>query len=1129
MKKNCFGAVAAALAWLLAAVPAAAEEDRGYYGHPAIHGETIVFHAEGSLWRVDAAGGRAERLTGGRGLELHPRFSPDGEWIAFAGQYEGSMDVYVMPAEGGTPRRLTHHGYAELPTAWAPDGSAVYFHSAREHPFFVRTTFRVPFDGGMAEQLPIGPASYLVMAEDGKTVAFNRNYVQPRTWDRYGGGLADNIWMGDLEAGEFRQVTTYFGNDLTPMFAAGRLFFKSERDGWMNLWSVSLDGDDLRQHTAFDDFAIRRPSTDGERIVFQKGADIWLYDPEAEEATLVDIRFSSDRPERRRRLAEPRDFLESYAVTNDGRRTVLSIRGDLFNIPVEAGRPVPITETPGVRETEVAFAGEDSEYILYLSDESGEYELFRTDARTGTETVRLAPANGEVEGFQPFFNLEVDPEGRRVAWADHTGRLYYTDIEEPDPKLVVHARVAELRGYDWSPDGHYLAYSLHGPNRYRRIYIHDTGSGESFPVTDAFHDSFSPAWDPEGDYLFYLSARTFNRQGGAFEYENVMVEPTKAYAVLLREDVENPFFRLDPYEEDEEEEKEKEEENNDNGKDEEPEETKQEIEQQYEPDGVDPLAEEEEDKPEPLQIDRDGILDRQVEFPMPSGNLGNLRAAKDKVFYMRWDGNAGLMSFSYKEDDPEPKEFASGIDGYTLSADRSQVAYRRGSTVRIAGAGAARATPDDKGPDLGRIRLLVEPEEEWRQIHREAFRFYRDYFYAENMGEMDWEAVAERYASLLPRIGTRRELTDLLGGMISELGHSHTYIFGDGDAAGPPHIGAGMPAMDFEHDEESGLLRVTRIYRGEPWNPHLQSPWNTRRNREVEEGWFLLAVNGGKVSAEEDINRHFWGYANEEVQLTLAPEPDRDAGRDYRVRLLGEDWALRRHDWEEANRRYVSEQSDGRIGYVHLPNMGTEGLVAFYRQYYPQLDREALVIDVRYNGGGNVSQLLIRRLREELYALRTQRQFDEVGTYPFRVFVGPMACVMNQNTASDGDIFAHSFRLFELGPLIGTRTWGGTVGIRSHTRFVDGGGLRVPEFPFIDLELGYDIENYGIDPDDGFEVDITPEDFAAGRDPQLDLAIEYLLAELETGRYEMPELPEELPDRSVRHFRERSEEWLDRP
>ncbi len=1124
MRWNWLAALTAALL-LAVAGPAAAG---GYYAYPAVHGSTVVFQAEGSLWRVDAAGGRAERLTGGEGLELHPRFSPDGQWIAFAGQYEGSTDVYVMPADGGVPRRLTHHAYAELPSAWAPDGSAIYFHSARAHPFFARRTFRVPFEGGPPEALPIGPASHLAMAEDGRTIAFNRNYVQPRTWDRYGGGLADDIWMGDLESGQYRRVTTYFGNDLTPLFAAGRLFFKSERDGRMNLWSVSMDGEDLRQHTAFEDFAIRRASTDGQRIIFQKGADIWLYDPDEEQARKVDIEFHSDRAERRRRLATPRDFLESYAVTNDGRRTVLSVRGDLFNVPVEHGRLIPLTGTPGVRETEVAFAGEESEYVLYLSDESGEYELFRTDARTGTETVRLAPAGDgqEVKGFQPFFPLEVDPTGRRVAWADHTGRLHYTDIEKPDLRLAVHSRIAELRGYDWSPCGHFLAYSLHQENLYRRIYVLDTGTGQSFPVTDAFHDSFSPAWDPEGEYLFYLSARTFNRQGGAFEYENVMIEPTKAYAILLREDVENPFFRPDPYEEDDEDD---EPENNGNGEDEEPAETKQEIEQQYEP-GTEPPADEredeEEDKPEPIRIDREGILSRHVAFPMPSGNLGHLRAAKDKVFYLRYGNRADLMSFSYKDDDPEPREFAGGVDGYTLSADRSQLAYRRGSTIRITAASASSANSNDKGSDISRIRLFVEPEEEWRQIFREAFRFYRDYFYVENMGEVDWEEVADRYQTLLPRIGTRRELTDLLGGMISELGHGHTYIFGHGDAPSVRHEGAGMPAMDLEPDDESGLHRVTRIYRGEPWNPELQSPWNTRRNREVKEGWYLIAVNGRRVGAEEDVDRHFWGYANEEVQLTLAPGPDPGEGRDYRVRLLGEDWALRRHAWEEDNRRYVAEQSEGRIGYVHLPNMGTEGLVAFYRQYYPQLDREALIIDVRYNGGGNVSQLMIRRLREELYALRTQRNFEHVRTYPSRVFTGPMACVINQNTASDGDIFSHAFRLFELGPLIGTRTWGGTVGIRSHTQFVDGGGIRVPEFPYIDLELGYDIENYGVEPDEGFEVDIRPEDHAAGRDPQLDRAIEYLLGQLETGEWGLPDLPEDPVDRSVESFRERSAQWL---
>ncbi len=1112
---------------VLLAVGWAPAQHAGYYNHPDIHGDVVVFASEGDLWRVAVAGGVATRLTSDVGIETHPRISPDGETVAFAAEYDGNLDVYAIPIAGGSATRLTWHPGADVPSGWTPDGAEILHFTARSHPRFDRETWAVPAKGGVPRKFPIGTSSYATVSADGKMVAFNRNYVQTRTWKRYGGGLADDVWIGDLAAGTFTQVTKYFGNDLNPMFVGERLVFASERDGRMNLWSTDLKGADLRQETKLADFDVRFPETDGrDRVVFQHGADIYLYDMGRREARKIDIALSTDRSKTRPQLPPAAKFLDDFAISNDGRKLLVAARGDLFNVPVKSGRVVPLTASPNSRERVVAFAGEKDDKLAYFSDASGDYEVYAREARTGANEERITdPADATRGTFQPFFRIAASPDGSAVAFADQRGTLYWTNLTTKTLTLVDRGPVWEIRDYEWSPDSRWLAYARTERNEYSRVYIHDTKSGENRAVTDGMFDSFSPTWDPEGKHLYYLSNRTFNRQDAAFEYETVMVDPTRIYAILLDQESKNPFLKRDPYEEDDEkkakeekEKKEKKDKKKTSGDDDETTATLATKEK-----------DEEKDKKVEVKIAFEGIANRHIEFPMASGEYRGLRAAKGRVFYLDSTGEETLLRvYDHTKEKPEPKTFAAKVSSYAISRNREHIAVLAEEKITVSKASADKPGDDDPSPDLSRIHIETRPVEEWRQIFRETVRYNRDFFHDPKMALNDWEATAATYSPLVERVSIRQELTDLIGNLIGELGHGHTYVSGNGDAPTGRTVSTGLLGVNFAVDETSNTVRLEHILRGERWNAKARSPFNNELNEGVADGSYLLTVNGKPVTADVDPLSHFWGLAGKDVLLGIAPVRDLAKTKEYRVTLLSSEDELRYFEWVKGRREYVAAKTDGQIGYVYIPNMGTDGLQAFFRDYFSQIDRKALVIDVRWNGGGNVSQMLIRRLSEKFYAMMKPRNFEFANTYPSRVFQGPMAALINDRCGSDGDIFSRSFRKFGLGPLIGERTWGGVVGIRFATRFVDGGGMNVPEFAFMDAELGYGIENYGIEPDPGYEVSNSPDDEVAGRDPQLDRAIEYLMAEMKKEKYQPMKFPDQI-DRSPAHFRERSREWMDKP
>jgi len=1075
----------------------------GYYRFPTLHGDRIVFSAENDLWQVSVAGGLATRLTTHPGNEAFPKFSPDGQWLAFSAEYEGNVDVYVMPAVGGEPRRLTWHPEADEVMAWRPDSRHIVFRSRRVAVDRMTHLYEVPRDGGPARLVPVGIASLASFSPDGRRIAFNRNSVEFRTWKRYTGGLAPDVWVGDLDAGRFHQLTDWEGTDEFPMWHGDRVLFASDRSGRLNLYAVRPDGGAPQQLTTHDEYDVRWPDAHDGRVVYMHGGDLWLLDVATGQTRCVPITLPSDRVRTRLRYPDATPTLRTYGLSDDGQRIVLAARGEVWERPTRPGRTVPLTQTPGIRERAPAFSP-DGTQVAVISDETGEQELVLLDARGKTPPRRLTN-QGRGWLFPPIWS----PDGQRLAYADLTMTLYLVDVASGAVTTVDHSPVWEITEYAFSPDGKWLAYTKPEAEDVSSIYLYDIAAGRAVAITDSFTDDTNPVWDPEGRFLYFLSKRTLNPLLSERDFEHIITQTTKPYAVLLARGTVSPFLarELQP--------------------------------QRPEPPKPPPTDEDEEDGAEPpkpptpppgprelpkMTVDLDGIAQRIVEFPVPPDNYSALRAIKGKVFYMGqpprglmegrtypgdWARPTRLHVFDFEKQKAEV--FIGKLRDYTLSGDGERIAYRVDNEIIV---GRTGQSPEKaKADDLDKVNpaelpLVVEPLAEWTQILAEAWRLQRDFYWVENMAGVDWPAERERYTRLLPRISTRTELNELIGQMIGELGTSHTYVWG-GDLESAPGIGVGLLGADLEPDPAVGALRFVRVLRPEVWETDIAAPL-TEAHAGVRDGDYLLAINHRPVTAEDDVHRLLARLAGQEVLLTVARQADRGDARDVQIKTLTSDRQLRYRDWCRRNREYVAAQTGGRVGYFHIPDMGGNGLVEFIKGFYPQVQKEGLIVDVRANGGGFVSQLIIDRLARQVVAFRRARR-GEVYTYPARVHRGPKVCLINQQSGSDGDIFPESFKLLELGPVIGMRSWGGVVGIRGDKPFVDGGVSTQPEFSWWEPRRGWGLENSGVVPD--IEVDILPDDYLAGRDPQLDRGIAEVLRMLEAQPVVPPNL-DPPPDKS---------------
>ena len=1064
---------------LVGAVATPAGAAGGYLRTPDIHGQTVVFCAEGDLWSVSDQGGVARRLSAHPGLESSPAFSPDGAWIAFSGQYDGNRDVFVMPAAGGEPRRLTWHPAVEDVLGWSPDGKRILFRSRAEEPHNGWEIYAVPAAGGEPEKLPVGWAGRLAIDPESGRYAFSRPSSETFTWKRYRGGTAAELWVGDPKLADFRKVTDFPGFDAYPMWHGGRVYFLSDQGGTADLWSMLPDGSDRRRLTDEGRWDARWPAIgpDG-RIVYMLAGGLKLYDPATQSSRVLSIELPSERNLSRSRYSDAAQFLSGFSLAPEGDRLAIAARGELFALPVEDGVTLPVTRGSGARE-EFPEYSPDGKRLLYVTDASGEEAIHSADAWGRGEVKILRPAGERGHLYAPFWS----PDGKWIVYGDEAQNLWLQAVADGESVRIDSSDRGPIREYTFSPDSRWIAYTKYLSNDFGGIFLYDTQEKLSRRVTSPYTDNHAPAWDPEGKYLYFVSGRTMNPLFGSRDFTNVEVNNAKLYLTLLQADSENPFAHLEGVPPKAEAEGAKKDEGKGKAKKGSRPEKK---------DDKDKGEDDDEEKaPEPVRIDFAGIGERVVALDVPAGQYDGLEAIAGKLFYLStpltaWTEQEGdesptgsLMVFDFES--KEAEEFMGGVAGSRIAAKGEKMVVAKGpGELYVVGTGSKPDDLSEAGVSLDGVVIDLDPREEWAQIYHEAWRRMRDRYWDESMAGVDWAAMREQYAALLPLLAHRDDLGDLLGELIGELNTSHTYVWGGDRGGNATAVATGLLGADLAR--EGAAYRIARLYRGDEADdlaaPLLAPGVNLR------EGQYILAVNGLPFAVDQPFHASLEKLADKDVLLTVADDAVGKANRrDVVVTTLRSEGALRYADWVRRNREWVDQASGGKFGYVHIPDMGYSGMTTFDRWFYPQTDREGLIVDCRWNGGGFVSQILLERLRRPITAWDRTR-FGQVETYPYRALNGPFVVLTNQEAGSDGDILPRAVQIEKLAPVIGMRSWGGVIGISDSQNLVDGGTVTFPYAAWWEKDGGWTIENHGVDPD--IVIDNLPQEVASGKDSQLE-------------------------------------------
>jgi tricorn protease len=1071
----------AALTLALAAAPALAVDDARLLRFPDVHGDTIAFSHGGDLWTVSAGGGQARRLTSGDGLEVFPRFSPDGRWIAFTATTDGSADVWVIPAAGGEPRRLTWYparentdrmGFDNIVLGWTPDGRILFRSQRGPMGGFLGEPWAVRPEGGPAERYPIAEAGHVSFSPDGKRAAITRIFRDFRQWKRYQGGMAQDVWLYDLASHAVEKITDWRGTDTQPMWLGDAVYYLSDRDGWkVNLWRYDLASKQASRVTDFEEFDCKWAHAGPDRLVFENGGWLYLLDPKDGKARKVSVELPDDARFARRRWVNVAEQITDASLAPDGKRVAFTARGEVFTVPAEHGDVRNVTRSSGARERNAVWSP-DGRWIAYFSDATGEEELYVAAQDGRSKPVKLTGGPPSWH-FRPTWS----PDSSRLAWADRGLRLWWVSLADKQPQLAVKAPQREIAEYAWSPDGRWLAYATDTATDFSAVFLYSLETRATTQVTADGFDSGEPVFDPDGKVLYLLSNRDVVPTLGQLERSYTVDKMTRPHAITLRADLPSPFApRSDEVKT---------------------------------ADGKEPPREGEKKEeprprkaPEPLKIDLAGIQQRIVPFPVQPGNYQALQLAKGKAYWLAQPTaeltagpgprKAGLKAFDLEK--RKEVELLPAVERYEISADGSRLLYKADKTWALVEPkeGLKEAKPGEGVLKLDGLKLELDPRAEWAQIYAETWRLFRDFFYLPDMGQVDWPAMRARYQPLVAHVTHRFDLTYVLGELVGELGTGHTYV-GGGDQPKVERVPVGTLGADLALDAAAGRWRIARILPAQPWIEGRATPL-LAPGVKVAAGDYLLAIDGQELGPKDEPYRLLAQAPGRTVTLTVNGRPDRTGARDVQVQPLPNEQDLRYFDWVESNRRKVEQASGGQVGYLHIPDMGAPGLTEFIRQFYAQSGKAGLVVDVRANGGGFVSQMILERLRRRLMGMSNQRE-QRPFTYPASAVSGPMAAIANQYSASDGDIFPHYFRAYGLGPVIGQRTWGGVVGIRGlYSGMVDGGYSNVAEFGIYDLGGRWVVENEGVTPD--IEVDNTPADLAAGRDPQLDRAVAEVLKQI---------------------------------
>ena len=1066
---------------------------------PDIRGDRVVFTYAGDLWTAPSSGGAALRLTSHAGVEVFGKFSPDGKWVAFTGQYDGDEQVYVVPVSGGEPRQLTFYpargplaprwGWDNQVFGWSKDSKRIFFRSLRDSwSLPIARLYSVSIEGGPATAFPMPTAGSGDLSPTNDEIVYSPQSRDFRSEKRYGGGQANQLYVFNLKTNAAKRITEGPRATRDAMWIGDTIFFNSDRDGHFNLYAYSNSNGKTTRVTSNESWDVRWPSSDNEnQIVYELNGELVVMDARSRKNTPISINVPDEGNSRRPSRVAAGNLIESVGLSPKGERALFAARGDIFSAPIEKGPTRNLTDSSGAHDKWPSWSPDGSQ-IAFISDKSGEEELYLMP-QDGSKPAEQITNGGTAMRYSP----EWAPDGKRIAFSDKDGKLYVLTLADKKIVEIADTPRGQIRDYTWSPRGNFIAFTMANQNLFASVNVWSATDGQVRRVTDANFNAYNPAWDPQGNYLYFLSDREFAPQISNIEFNYATNRPTYIYALALRKDVKHPF----PPESDEV--------------------TIAKPEESPKPAGppaadkpadapatppATPTAEAKPDAapkpPATMTIDFDGLANRVARVPVGAENYFGLSAKTGHLLYVvggagyygrQSDRTASLRIYAMKE--RKETTLVEDIRGYFLSDDGSKVLVAQGPGYNLYD-----ATPvgEKTRKAVSTANLYVDrvPSEEWNQIFNEVWRRYRDWFYVSNMHGYDWVALREQYKPMLKYVAHRSDLNYVISEMIAELTVQHAYIDG-GDFQIPARPRSGLPGARFELDQQAGKYRISKIFGGQNSEDIYRSPL-TEVGVNVSVGDYVLAINGEELKATDDPYRLLRNRSDNTVQLTVNKTPTMQGSRTVSYRPITDEQNLIYMDWVDANRERVSKATNGRVGYLHVPDMGANGIREFIKWYYPQLRKEALIVDVRANGGGNVSRMLIERLRRKVLALNYSRTIDDANTYPDGVFIGPMVALLDENSASDGDIFPAMFREAGLGPLIGKRSWGGVVGITNRGMLIDGGVVNVPESGFASKNGEWIIEGYGVDPD--IEVDNDPQSVIAGKDPQLERAIAEVMARL---------------------------------
>ncbi len=1055
---------------------------------PALHGNKVAFTYAGDLYTVARTGGIARKLTADAGMEMYSRYSPDGNTLAFCAQYDGNTELYKMPADGGVPVRLTYTatlnrdevsdrmGPSNILMTWRDNETLVYRSRMKSFNDFMGQLYLANINGGLSVQMPLPAGGNCSFSPDKKRMAYNRIMREYRTWKYYKGGMADDIWIYDFDSKKIENITNNVSQDIFPMWTDNKIYFCSDRERTMNIFCYDLITKQTRKVTSYTQYDVKFPSLGDDAIIYENGGWLYTLDLKTEQIQKINITIADDLVTGRNEWVDGTKNVQSTSLSPDGMRMLMNARGDVFSIPAKTGITYNYSKSSNSHERSASWSP-DGKWISYISDMTGEDEIYIQKA-DATEAAKQLTKNADTYKYGFIWS----PDSKKILWNDQQKRLNCVDVASGNMMVIAKSVTGEINDFTWSSDSKWVSYSDSKVGQKNILYLYEMATAKITPITTQWYDSYSPSFSSDGKYLFFISDRDFNPTYSNTEWNHSYSDMSKIYFVTLAANTTSPFAPV-----------------NDavaitNSEENKP--------------ATDDKTKDAKKKDEPkaaaskdVKVDLDGIQNRIGVLPISASGYFGLSIIDNSVYYMKrgnGDEATALKLFDLKD----KKETDLGeIDGYEIGNNNKKMLVRKAKGYYIIDLPKGKLDLKES-INTSDVKVLVDRKAEWKQIFDESWRQMRYFFYDSNMHGVDWPAMKAKYEVLLPYVNHRADLSYIIGEMIGELSIGHAYV-GGGDLPKAERIQLGLLGADLVR-EANGYYRIAKILKGENWTGNLRCPLTDIGVNAIE-GDYIVAVNGMPTNTLNDINVAFVNTVGKQVELQINSQASATGARKALVTPISTQAPLEYYTWVQKNIDRVSAATDGKVGYLHIPNMGVEGLNEFAKYFYPQLNKEALIIDDRGNGGGNVSPMIIERLNRELAMINVARNTAPY-TNPFQMVNGPKVVLINEYSASDGDLFPYRFKKYNMGKVIGKRSWGGVVGIRGTMFFVDGGYLNRPEFGPYDIEgKQWIIEGYGVDPD--IVVDNDPATEFAGTDQQLERAIQQILEDLKTQGKKLPPPP----------------------